>query len=604
VTPLTPTLPVAESIFVGVECVVRGSSTYEARFGYQNENDGPVTIAVGPDNRLSPDPAARGQPTTFAPGRVGTVFTVSGIPNGTNLVWLLTYGGATRTATASADYATACAGPPPAPPVPVPITPTVPPLPPPDPDGEPIGVFVDCVRNNGATYDAVFGYQNQSEDTVTIAAGSANGFRPAPVERGQVTEFLPGNVQQAFVVRGIARAATVTWGVTYEGTTRSATSSALHPTTCAEPAQPIPPGQPPEPIGIFACITRHGATFDVTFGYENDNNVAVTIPTGLRNSVAPDGPGRGQPTTFLPGRVANAFTVRGVPQSGAVAWTLWFRGLRGTVVTGAFPITCGGAEVARPVRPFALCVRHTGSTYTAVFGYVSLNRTDVIVPVGAGNQVATGGGSLLRRQPIVFRSGNTYAAVAVRGVPMGQTARWSVTTFGMAHTGTATSQTRPCLTTGVDPSFDVAIEKEARQQGAAVGSRIDYTLVVRNVGTSTAFLVQAIDRPLDDRIRLLSAAASRGRCALRDRDGPAQRVECIITGLAPGEAVTIVIGARAEAVGVARNSAVVRTLRNVLAQSTRALAQTLPLDPRRNNVDIARVRIVAGNAGMRPPFTG
>ena len=101
---------------------------------------------------------------------------------------------------------TKCGPEPPAPPDPP--DPTDPPLPPdpPDPAGEPIGVFVDCVQDTGTTYDVVFGYQNQNEDAVRIPAGAANGFRPTPGDRGQVTEFLPGNVQRAFTVEGVAAA--------------------------------------------------------------------------------------------------------------------------------------------------------------------------------------------------------------------------------------------------------------------------------------------------------------------------------------------------------------------------------------------------------------
>jgi hypothetical protein len=88
-----------------LECVANnGDGSYTAYFGYKNDNSGPVAIPVGGQNKFSPNPAERGQPTVFQPGRQVGVFSV--LFNGSNLVWTLNG----RMATASTNPAQACPG--------------------------------------------------------------------------------------------------------------------------------------------------------------------------------------------------------------------------------------------------------------------------------------------------------------------------------------------------------------------------------------------------------------------------------------------------------------------------------------------------------------
>jgi Flp pilus assembly protein TadG len=102
VPPATPSAAVSPLS----ECTIdNGNGTFKAYFGYQSANPGPVTIPAGADNGFSPDPADRGQPTTFQTGRTpywpnaafNTTF------SGGSLVWTLKGGGQTNSATASAD---------------------------------------------------------------------------------------------------------------------------------------------------------------------------------------------------------------------------------------------------------------------------------------------------------------------------------------------------------------------------------------------------------------------------------------------------------------------------------------------------------------------
>lgn len=71
-----------------LECIIpHDDGSYTAFFGYSNRNDFVVDFPVGPDNRFSPAPEDRGQPTSFLPGRHYKAFAVE-VSNG-NLVWRL-----------------------------------------------------------------------------------------------------------------------------------------------------------------------------------------------------------------------------------------------------------------------------------------------------------------------------------------------------------------------------------------------------------------------------------------------------------------------------------------------------------------------------------
>ena len=104
-TPLSTNTPAPTITNAAVrpvlECVrAEANGQYTAFFGYKNDNTAAVTIAVGPNNRFSPNPQACGQATQFASGRQVSVFTVAF--DGTNLVWSLKGpDGQNRTATAA-----------------------------------------------------------------------------------------------------------------------------------------------------------------------------------------------------------------------------------------------------------------------------------------------------------------------------------------------------------------------------------------------------------------------------------------------------------------------------------------------------------------------
>ena len=576
-----PPDPPPATVEVVVTCVENRGETYSATFGYRNPTAAPVHLPVDPQqNGFSPGAVYRGQPETFVPGEVVEAVRVGDIANSVDLTWRVDTGnGEPSTAIATDAFATKCSVEPPPEPGPPDTGPPDGGLPdpgPPDPEQEPIGIFIDCVTDRGPTYDAVFGYQNDNEDTVVIPIGSDNRFVPGE-NRGQTTVFLPGNHSNAFVVEGIPSRLLLSWAVTHAGATRVATPFSGMP-QCGDRPPPL------VPVGIFACITDRGGTFDAVFGYENDNTVDVTLPVGLRNFFTPQPANRGQPTVFHPGRHDNAFTVRGIRGDQVLAWTLAFEGVRTVVVTAAYPIECARPETL-PVDVFPLCVSRRGDTYTAAFGYVNSNRRDVVVPVGVSNFVSPR--PISRGQPSVLRPGVAWHAFSVRGIPVGQPVTWTVRSPGAVARATLTAGfERDCVFTPVLPEAQLEIDKSVEPDTAFVGDRLRFEIVVRNEGTTTAQSVAVNDVRLDDGIVLLSATTSQGRCRVL---GGGSRVQCLLDALDPGATATIRIVGRAQAAGRSRN---------------RATVSSLPKDFGIDNVDQVTMVLAAVRGPTRPPFTG
>ena len=188
-----------------------------------------------------------------------------------------------------------------------------------------------------------------------------------------MTAFQPGNIQAAFTVKDIQRATALTWSVTHAGSTRAATVSNDFERRCGGG------NAPSEPIGLFACVTPRGSSYDVTFGYVNENPVAVSIPVGLANGVLPTPVDRGQPDLFVPGRVPNAFTVKGVRSTRILIWRVAHSGTKLLVVSASSPARCAGAPASPPVQVFPLCALKRGTTYVAAFGYLNSGTTTIRV---------------------------------------------------------------------------------------------------------------------------------------------------------------------------------------------------------------------------------
>ena len=140
VNAFTPAPPPVSPV---LECIIPGTGgRFSAVFGYSNTSSTVTTIPIGNNNRFSPTPENRSQPTAFQPGRQRAVFTVES--DGGNLVWTLDG----HTATAGAGGAQC-------------------PTPTPTSTATPAGIspVLECVIDRGAgvtgnRFSAVFGYNN------------------------------------------------------------------------------------------------------------------------------------------------------------------------------------------------------------------------------------------------------------------------------------------------------------------------------------------------------------------------------------------------------------------------------------------------------------
>ena len=214
-----------QSVRPVLECVYGiDEGLYVARFGYLNENDEPVEIMVGDNNKLSPSHENDRLPILFEEGRQYGVFEIPF--NGSNLVWTLEGpDGSTRTATASSG-SSPCDG--------VgsyyyeylqeicelgPIGTEEP-----DDEGEaPCNQFADffsedviptliCVAFDTSTelLTARFGYINQNNTALNIPVGFANEFAGDAFDRGQPNYFLPGTHDEVFEVTFFG---SITWTI-------------------------------------------------------------------------------------------------------------------------------------------------------------------------------------------------------------------------------------------------------------------------------------------------------------------------------------------------------------------------------------------------------
>ena len=99
-TSLRAQLPAAAAIYPVYEGYAEnGDGSHTLVFGYYNSSPKPVAIPAGPENRFLPEPADRGQPTRFLPGRQRNVCRLI-VPAGFegNLQWSVSFRGAeTRT---------------------------------------------------------------------------------------------------------------------------------------------------------------------------------------------------------------------------------------------------------------------------------------------------------------------------------------------------------------------------------------------------------------------------------------------------------------------------------------------------------------------------
>ncbi len=408
----------APAIHVSVDCVTRNAdNTYDATFAYANDGAAAQTVPAGTDNFFSPPPIDRGQTTVFQPGSHHAAFTVKGIPNATKLAWTVR----SRSTTASSS-AKSC-------------TPTS--------TDKAIHVSVDCVTKGATTYDATFAYSNDNAVAETVAVGTDNFFTPPPIDRGQTSTFQPGSHHGAFTVKGIPNATKLTWTVAFAGSSRSTTASTSSP-SCKPAATGV--------IHVYVdCVTRNATSYDATFAYANDNAAAQTVATGSDNFFSPPPIDRGQTTTFQPGLHHAAFTVTGIPLTTKLAWTVAFGGSTRTAVASSSNRSC--TPTVKRIEVFVQCVTRNSGSYDATFGYENDNATALTVPVGSDNYFSPPPTD--RGQTSTFQPGKVQSAFTVKGIPSGTKLTWTVNSGGRSDSATASQSSQRCASSTPPPKVTI-----------------------------------------------------------------------------------------------------------------------------------------------------
>lgn len=335
--------------------------TYTAQFGYDNPNSESVTIPIGADNYFTGLPDMdQGQPSVFLTGRQTNVFAVTF--DGQSVVWGLNG----RTATATGGGASNQCG----------FSPISP-------------VLEGVVDNCDGTYTAYFGYSNPNADSITVAVGDDNRFS-GTIDRGQPTVFGPGRVDSVFSV--VFDGVELVWTLTGKTATASAGDAT---TVCGQ--------QPVSPV-VESVLDLCDGRYDATFGYDNPNASAVSIPVGPDNILVGQ-ENQPQTTFFEAGRHTNAFVYRFSGES--VVWAL--DGHTATASPDQAPNNCLGLAVSPVLEGVT---DNCDGTYTASFGYHNGNGVVVSISIGDENHF-TGTSGQDVGQPTEFVVGRHTAAFSV-----------------------------------------------------------------------------------------------------------------------------------------------------------------------------------------------
>ena len=180
-------------------------------------------------------------------------------------------------------------------------------------DIKPITPYLECVMDNGDnTFTAYFGYENNNQAETTIAACTTNA-NEANVITGLAEDYC--NVTSTFELgrkKGIVIATfpsdkEITWTIQNGGNAANSAVANASSTKCAD----VTPSA--KCIGI-----NQDGSLEAYFGYKNDNEFDVIIPSGINNYSDPET--QDLPTTFTAGNIETAFRVR--MEGTTASWTL------------------------------------------------------------------------------------------------------------------------------------------------------------------------------------------------------------------------------------------------------------------------------------------
>ena len=274
----------------------------------------------------------------------------------------------------------------------------------------------------------------------------------------------------------------------------------------------------------------------------------TTLSSALRNNSWSTSPSRSASRTSCCRSLSTAASRRCSAPAGTgtlsgyavsrttVSWRgqLSYRGTRFAAVSSTYPIRCNGGENRRPVEIAPLCVRRNGAAYTAVFSYANLSREDVIIPGRLGEP----------RRPCARRPGpadGLPVRASCHSHSRYRTCRSVVTSPGRSpaparstpHARRPIWDATAVFLVSIDGNANLNVAKVARPVSVEVGDRIEYTVTVHDAGTTPVFAPVVLDRPLDERAQLLSAASAAGHCRVLGQGTSGQRVRSACSATSP-----------------------------------------------------------------------
>ena len=166
--------------------------------------------------------------------------------------------------------------------------------------------------NGDNTFTAYFGYENNNQAETTIAACTTNA-NEANVITGldedycNVTSTFELGRKKGIVIATFPSDKEITWTIQNGGNAANSAVANASSTKCAD----VTPSA--KCIGI-----NQDSSLEAYFGYKNDNEFDVIIPSGINNYSDPET--QDLPTTFTAGNIETAFRVR--MEGRTASWTL------------------------------------------------------------------------------------------------------------------------------------------------------------------------------------------------------------------------------------------------------------------------------------------
>ncbi len=170
---------------------------------------------------------------------------------------------------------------------------------------------------------------------------------------------------------------------------------------------------------LLSCVERRAdGTLAALLGYDNPNSKPITVPIGEQNAFQTSPQNRGQPTSFLPGQHANAFSVD-FDQAKPMAWRLNGTNLPIAATGPACPSTTAAALAQDTTVTLSSAKANFGSDKTLTVGdgsdaLVQFDRAQLRNALGTGRYVA---------KATLTLSQTSGDQPAIEALPM--TKRWS-----------------------------------------------------------------------------------------------------------------------------------------------------------------------------------